>query len=696
MVEFKTLNKYTLGDMIAHYFIDEGNHIEWMLYPKSLREKACFPEYQRTTYSLVQAKLWKDNYDKNFFNGETMFNSETARRMTYVCQKTEKDKDKFLIITALTDHHNNFYHQYVEYQNNTSKLTLWSDFTNQEKETVKLEYLTSFVLNSLSPFSAKNIPGNLDLIRMRSKWAMEGRIEENPIEDYDLEESWKASGLALMKIGQNGTMPVRKFFPFLGIKDKKNDVTWLANYDARASWQMNVGRVDDRLTMFGGLPDHDNGAWFKDVKPTETFTTPKANITVGQGSLLSVSRRLLSIPKKKSLPIIYNEWGTTWGHPNEKLIEDSLPLLKKHGVNTYVIDAGWYQADDPDFNRDLGNWNVDKKAFLHGLKLVTDKIHTAGMHAGIWYEFEGLGDLSKKYQDVDSLVTRDGWPVTTMKRRFLDLRKQSVRAYLEKVMVQPLTENNFDYLKVDYNDSIGLGIDGADSLAQGIQDEISCSLDVFKELHDKIPNLEIENCSSGGHRLVPAFINQTEYSSFSDAHETTSIPIIAANELNIIPANKNLIWCVVHPDDSLIGLQYHLIASFLGRICLSGDIRNLSQKQWSAIDEGFEFYKGISDLINQNYAFRIGPKVLSYHDPTGYQVVGFSNQEKLANSNRMVVFIHQFAESRNIDFSIRLKGWHVVDSFGNKNIKVDPKIGKIKLSNQDFSALAIVLERNYD
>lgn len=694
MVNFKTLNKYILGDMVAHFFVDEEMHIEWMLYPKKLAENVCFPKYQRTSYSLVQAQLWKDNYDKNFSNGETMFNSETSRKMTYVDQQVNKHDNQILIVTTLKDQHDNLYHQYIEYQSNTQKLNLWSDFTNKEDSTVKLEYLTSFVLNSISPFTSENIPGNLNLIRMRSKWAMEGRVEERPIEDYDLEKSWKASGLALMQISQNGTMPVRKFFPFLGIKDKENNVTWLANYDARASWQMNVGRVDDRLTMFGGLPDHDNGAWFKNVEPNETFTTPKASLTVGQGTLLSVSRRLLNISQKKSLPIIYNEWGTTWGKPNEKLIEESLPLLQKHGIDCYVIDAGWYHTDDPDFNRCLGNWNVNEKAFPNGLKAVTDKIHAAGMNAGIWYEFECLGDLSKKYQDVNSLATRDGWPVTTMKRRFLDLRKQAVREYLEKILVQPLVENNFDYLKVDYNDSIGLGIDHADSLAQGIQDEISCTLDIFKELHDKIPKLEIENCSSGGHRLVPAFINQSEYSSFSDAHETKSIPIIAANELNIIPANKNLIWCVVHPEYKIRELQYYLISSFLGRICLSGDIRNLSLKQWQAIDEGLQFYRNISGLINKDYTFRIGPNVLSYDHPAGYQIVGFSDQPDVEDSSRLVLFIHQFTGSKKQEIHFDLKNWNIVDTFGSQNINVNNNT--ITLSNDDFSALAIYMEHKND
>lgn len=695
MVKFKTLNRYHLGNLIVHYYIDEDKHIEWTIYPKDEEQKFCFPKYQRVSYSLVQAKLWQDAYDKNFSSGMTMFNSETSRNMVYLDQSKQENTQYIEIITTLQDQRHNLYHQYVKWLRNSQRLVLWSDFQNKQETKVRLEYLTSFVLDGLSPFTAQNKFGNLDAIRMRSKWAMEGRIEKRPIEDYDLEESWKASGLALLQFGQNGTMPVRRFFPWLGLKDKKEDVTWLAELDARASWQMNLARIDDRLIMFGGLPDADNGHWYKIVQPGEVYTTPIAYLTVGHGTLLQVSRKLQVIHKKDNLPVIYNEWGTTWGHPSAKLVRESLPLLKKHGIDYYVIDAGWYLSSNPDFNRCLGDWSVNTKAFPKGLKAVTDEIHHQGMKAGIWYEFEGLGDLSKNYDRTELLAKRDGWPVTTMKRRFLDLRKPAVQDFLHRILIDPLIKNNFDYLKVDYNDSLGIGIDSNDSPAQGIQENITETLKIFEKLHQANPNLQIESCSSGGHRLVPAFIENSEFSSFSDAHETESIPIIAANELNIIPAAKNLIWCVVHPEDTINQLQYHLLASFLGRVCLSGDVRNLSSKQWQIIDIGLKFYQKYSELISSGFIFRFGTNVLSYHDPEGYQIVGFSDQKEINDSKKVLLIIHQFKNSKQVQVSLpaKLRGWHIVDQFGSHDIIVNLKNRNMILADNDFSALGLVLER---
>ncbi|WP_238157833.1 hypothetical protein [Lacticaseibacillus chiayiensis] len=87
MVNFSTLSTFTFDDMVLHYIIDEDGHVEWMIYPQEKKDLVKLPDHQRTPISLVQAKLAGDAYDKNFSNGMTMYNSETARNLTFVGQK---------------------------------------------------------------------------------------------------------------------------------------------------------------------------------------------------------------------------------------------------------------------------------------------------------------------------------------------------------------------------------------------------------------------------------------------------------------------------------------------------------------------------------------------------------------------------------------------------------------------------------
>lgn len=505
MVVFKTLKKVNMGDTIAHFLIDEQNHVEWMVYPSKFESKVVLPVNQRDAFSLVQAKLWKDAYDKNFSNGMTMFNSQTARGITLIKQSVHDTSEKLEVDTSLKDEHGNLYLHHVlrEYQSN--RLEVWITFTNKTNTVEKLEFLPSFMLSGISPFYYKQISGNLKLVKIRSKWSMEGRVEKKKIEQYDLEPSWKESGMALEKIEQHGSMPVRQFFPVMGIYDQRFDVTWMAELDARASWQLNVSRIGDRLQMFGGLPDRDDGNWFKIIKPNGTYTTPKAYLTVGTGNIEKISRRLQKRKIISNLPIVYNEWATTWGNPNEKLIHDSLKLLKNHQIDTYVIDAGWYESKSGDFNAGIGDWNVDLNKFPNGFNKIVDDIHQQGFKAGIWYEFEGIGNESKMYQKNELQVTRDGWPVTTLKRRFLDLTNLNVKKFLKIKLFDQLKKAKFDYLKVDYNDSIGIGADGADSDAEGVQKQVDETIRIFKKLYENLPNLVIESCSSGGASINNSF-----------------------------------------------------------------------------------------------------------------------------------------------------------------------------------------------
>ncbi len=70
--------------------------------------------------------------------------------------------------------------------------------------------------------------------------------------------------------------------------------------------------------------------------------------------------------------------------------------------------------------------------------------------------------------------------------------------------IKLLAESGYGYLKVDYNENIGVGCDGAESLGEGLRQYVLGSQDYFRRIHEKLPDLVIENCASGGHRLEPS------------------------------------------------------------------------------------------------------------------------------------------------------------------------------------------------
>ena len=84
---------------------------------------------------------------------------------------------------------------------------------------------------------------------------------------------------------------------------------------------------------------------------------------------------------------------------------------------------------------------------------------------------------------------------------------------------------------------------------------------------------------------------------FSDAHECNEIPLVAANVSRVIPARQSQIWAVLREQESDSRTVYSLCAAFMGRICLSGDVTNMTDEKRNLILNGLNFYSEIKDIV---------------------------------------------------------------------------------------------------
>ena len=232
---------------------------------------------------------------------------------------------------------------------------------------------------------------------------------------------------------------------------------------------------------------------------------------------------------QKELPVIFNEFCTTWGKPSDENISRILTALGSRPFQYFVIDAGWYADPVKGWESNMGDWEVSQELFPQGLKATVDKIKDAGFIPGIWFEMEICGKDSKAFWFEDHLLKRNGKVITAGGRRFWDMRDPWTQDYLSQKVIGFLEYYGFGYLKADYNESIGIGCDGAESLGEGLRQNMQAAQDFFRKIRDRLPGLVIEVCASGGHRMEPSMIELCDMVSFSDAHEEKEIPVIAAN-----------------------------------------------------------------------------------------------------------------------------------------------------------------------
>ena len=162
-------------------------------------------------------------------------------------------------------------------------------------------------------------------------------------------------------------------------------------------------------------------------------------------------------------------------------------------------------------------------------------------------------------------------------------------------------------------------------------------------MRKEIPDLVIENCSSGGHRLEPSFMELSSQASFSDAHEIVSLPLIAANLHRVIKPEQSQIWAVLRAADSEERIYYSLCATMLGRMGLSGDIYDLSDRQSTLLDEAIAFYREVAPIIKDGSTIVNKADTISYNNPTGSQLV------LRQYGDQMLCVFHRFHKSKSLE-----------------------------------------------
>lgn len=624
-----------------------------------------------------EVKLLGDAYPGCYANGLSMIGSDTMNRFQ---TKLENDRETLLQTEdgiSLTVRH--------ETRKKDGVRVIHTSITNGSDKDISMEMLTSFLLRDIKADK---------LHRMLSFWSEEGRHQVEELAELNMEVSWAKHGMRVLKYGNIGSMPVRGYFPFVALEDSESGHFVGVSLYSPSSWQIEViCHRNEFYTLAGGIADRDYGQWMKTLAPGENFTAPKAVVAEGN-SLLEVCDLLVkeqtpdSSDTDKRMGITFNEYCTTWGDPTIENLKRIADKLEGKGIQYLVMDSGWYLEEGQYWWDYIGKWEANQTRFPKGLGELSDYVRSKGMIPGIWFEPESLAWGSDYYENLDYILTRDGYPLTVGGKRFLDMESPKVREFLRDKVIGLLKENHFGYVKIDYNDSIGMGCDGEESLGENLRRKVLASQDFFRELKEEIPELVIENCSSGGHRLEPSMMELCSMASFSDAHETLSIPLIAGNLQMMVAPAQNQIWAVLRKEDSDARIYYSLAATFLGRMGLSGDIYDLSEHQWKLVEEGITFYKKASDIIKHGTTTVLYQDAKSWNTPCGKQIVVREYQDKA------LVVVHRFQDWEETPFVFDVTrliygAEKETGTYGYSQILCE--YGDL---TQEYSAKAWILERN--
>ncbi len=602
--------------------------------------------------SVIHIKFAGTGFPGGFAAGKSLLNSPDTRSIVFSGQRKIPCQGGFTVITKFScpAWENLSLEHLLVYRRGETGVRTSTRITNRGSKLVELDMLTSFSLGGITPYHRDFAPGRLFLHRFRSWWSAEGRWECERLEDLGLERAWSNWGntpTRVEKFGQVGSMPVRGFFPTALIEDRGAGVFWGVQLAHPGSWQIEAIRCDDRVMLCGGQADFDFGHWRKHIQPGDIWTTPEALLTVGTEGVDNICQRLTTMQAaslvkrrhriERSLPVVCNDWCAHWSDTTHDKVVNMARSLRNTGVKYLVIDDGW-QLRKTNTGQHNGDWDVDPRRFRN-LKETCMAIRREGLIPGIWFEFETISPGNRTWEDATAhQLHRDGVPLQVGNKRFWDFRDPWVHRYLRRKVIRLISKCGFGYLKVDYNESIGLGVDGSESLGEGLRSHLAAVQNFFLSIRKELPGVVIENCSSGGHRLEPSMMALADMASFSDAHECQEIPILAANVLRLIPARMSQIWAVLHRLDSDRRTVYSLAAGFLGRLCLSGEISSLSPPQMETVRHAIRIYDLVAPVIRDG-AFRLFQHHNAiYRAPEGWQAVVTTS----ARHGRTLVVFHVF------------------------------------------------------
>jgi len=690
----KVYSQFEFGDITAQYLLDTESKVTGLrIVPTHFngrnnehsKEQSLPPESDDFKYSdacdiepLVLISAVGSERMGGLSQGQTMRNGSFAKSFTFDSQKHKRDSGRQTVVTRLKNQDDNEIIHTLSYREATHCLISNAEFINNSNKEVILELLSAFSLTGISPLQEGNSTGPYIIHRFRSGWSLEGRMISESVEQLELESTWCKHSVQCERFGQTGSLPVRRWFPFVAIEDTENNLIWGAKVEATGSWQMEIYRKDDFFALAGGPADREFGHWTKKVEPGRSFFSGSAWISVACGTIEEISQRVIktssddfnALEDEQALFPVFNEWCTTWGNPSEENLTPILPILQELNIPYLVIDAGWYADSKNNWSTTQGDWNVCPTLFPDGLKAFCDKIRSFGITPGLWFEPESVGEEAEIRKKTDWLLKLDGNPIKAGPRYFFDFRNEEVREYLEEKLCTLIAECGLGYIKVDYNETIGIGCDNNDMPGEGLRQHLVEVRKFYQKIKEKFPELIIENCASGGNRLAPSFIDITDLSSFSDAHECKSIPLIAGNLQFIMEPSKSLIWAVLQPDDNTRRLYYSLASLFLGRVCLSGQIHLLSEEKREIVKRSIILYEQVSRIINNGISYRHGDSLqTSYNAPCGWQaIVRYSKNRK-----EILIVLHTFQNAAD-KISIPLnenKRFRIKDSFGEDEVNVE-------------------------
>ncbi|KAL2812296.1 glycoside hydrolase superfamily [Aspergillus granulosus] len=604
----------------VNVLIDEdGSAYLQQVIPRGSTPRPSASKYFKASYApLVEVRLAGQGTEKHK-SSKTLVGTYVGPKLKYKSHQISTEEESKTLNVTLADSKITVTSHLTVYDS-TPVVRSAASILNAGDKDVVVTQLTSLVLGGLTTGSQKwwadytlSVPNNSWF--REAQW-IEHDLPSLGIDDYGAygrpENHW--ASLAHYAVSNHGTFSTEGHLPMGLLKRRDNAETWLWQVENNGSWRWEIGDWKDSVYLAAGGPIETDHDWRQRLCPGEEFkTVPVALCHVlddYETAFAALTKYRRTIRRKhadnKTLPIIFNDYmNCLMGDPTDEKILALVDPVVRAGAKYFVIDCGWY-ADDAGWWDDVGEWEPSKKRFSKGLKHLLTQLKDRGLTPGLWIEPEVVGVRSVVANQLPSeaFFQRDGQRIVEKGRYQLDFRHPAVRERMHGIIHRLVTDFGAGYFKFDYNIEVTQGTDiNTSSPGSGQLDHNRAYLAWVNELHDRFPDLVIENCSSGAQRMDYAMLATHALQSTSDQQDPDRYAAISAALPTAVTPEQGATWAYPQPewDDETNAMT--VVNSLLGRIHLSGRLDNLSPKQFDIIKEGMDVYRSIRAELPTATAF---------------------------------------------------------------------------------------------
>ena len=552
---------------------------------------------------------------KNSHFGLKMIRSSEGERLDYVFHTLSHDT---LIIIQKSD--------FIEVKTiltssgDVSAFKAYTLVKNISDKKITIEGVSSFVLGGIC--GGINETKSVDIYRFTQ--SHHGECQPRKFSFFDL-GLFNANPISQKRVfGANiGSWSTKEELPQAILSHDGNYLMFAI--ESNNDWYWEISDHTEKLYLYVGGANINFGSWYKNLLPNETYKTIETafsfggslNSVIGEMTKLRRLNRRIKIADSK-LPVIFNEYmHLSWDSPTEERTKAIAPVVANLGAKYYVIDCGWHNEEDGNvIYQYVGQWKESKKRFPNGLKNTLNYIKSLGLKPGLWIEPEIIGEKCEEmlaFYDDDCFITRHGEKVKVMGRLFLDFRNEKVVNYLSQTIKRMVEEYGAEYIKMDYNQDMGVGTDKyGTSLGEGIEQAQSAYFAWVKSIIALYPKVIFETCSSGGMRMDDKTLAAFDMVSTSDQTHYNKYPYIVGNIFSAVLPEQAGVWSYpvnsygtekepfeasetyVEKHVSKETVAFNMINAMLGRMHLSSHVELLSEDNKALIKEGIEYYNKLT------------------------------------------------------------------------------------------------------